>query len=564
MKFLPTLFLSIWRNRSAKRNLSLLIKFLALLIGIITAFSLGFHLLMLYEGKDYSLITGFYWTLTVMSTLGFGDITFTSDAGRLFSIVVLLSGIILLLVMLPFTFIQFFYAPWLEAQVKARAPRELPEDTENHVIMTNLEPIARSMMKKLAKEGMTYVLLVDELQQTLKYHDLGYNVVFGDPGDPVTYERLRVDKAALVILTNDDMINTKIAFTIREICKTVPIVANADEEHSIDILEFAGCTHVFPFMRMLGLTMGRRTTGPDIGTNIIGRFEELYIVEAPVMHTPIAGKSLTEVRLREKTGVTVAGFWKRGRFEQPEPLEPLDPSLILVLTGTEEQIKRYEEQYGFCTNDERRDAPVLILGGGRVGTSAAEALRERNIPFRILEKSPKMAKKGEQYIIGNAADINTLRQAGIDEARAVLITTHNDAVNIYLTIYCRQLRPDMQIISRAIRETGVSKLHSAGADLVMSFGTMGSNSITNLLRPDEELALADGLNIFRTPLPHSLVDRNLEESSLRDHTGCSVIAINRGGEMISMVDPYSPLKSDDELILIGTPEAEENFRKFYR
>ena len=61
-----------------------------------------------------------------MTTLGFGDITFTSDVGRLFSIVVLLSGVVLLLVMLPFMFIRLFYAPWLEARVRLRAPREVP------------------------------------------------------------------------------------------------------------------------------------------------------------------------------------------------------------------------------------------------------------------------------------------------------------------------------------------------------------------------------------------------------------------------------------------------------
>ena len=61
-----------------------------------------------------------------MSTLGFGDIIFTSDVGRLFSIVVLLSGVVFLLVMLPFLFIRLFYAPWLEARVRTRAPREIP------------------------------------------------------------------------------------------------------------------------------------------------------------------------------------------------------------------------------------------------------------------------------------------------------------------------------------------------------------------------------------------------------------------------------------------------------
>ena len=97
-----------------KKNLRSLSKFLVVIAAAITIYSILFHFIMEYEGRQFSWITGFYWTLTVMSTLGFGDITFVSDIGRAFSIIVLLSGIVFLLIMLPFTFIRFFYAPWLE------------------------------------------------------------------------------------------------------------------------------------------------------------------------------------------------------------------------------------------------------------------------------------------------------------------------------------------------------------------------------------------------------------------------------------------------------------------
>ena len=102
-----------------------------------------FHVIKLQaEHERHSWVTGFYWTLVVMSTLGFGDITFTSDTGRIFSIVVLLSGVVFLLVMLPFLFIRLFYAPWLEARVRLRAPREVPAAVEQHVIIAELDPIA--------------------------------------------------------------------------------------------------------------------------------------------------------------------------------------------------------------------------------------------------------------------------------------------------------------------------------------------------------------------------------------------------------------------------------------
>ena len=129
MKFLPAQLMVLVEEGEMRRNLRTLLSFLAALTGSIIAFSVIFHGLMLYEGQEHSWITGLYWTLTVMSTLGFGDITFHSDPGRLFSVFVLIYGIVMLLIVLPFTFIRFFYAPWLEAQLPAkRAPRSAEGD----------------------------------------------------------------------------------------------------------------------------------------------------------------------------------------------------------------------------------------------------------------------------------------------------------------------------------------------------------------------------------------------------------------------------------------------------
>ena len=64
------------------------------------AFTLAFHALMAYEGRQHSWLTGVYWVFTTMTTLGFGDITFTSDLGRMFSVLVMLVGTFPLLVVL--------------------------------------------------------------------------------------------------------------------------------------------------------------------------------------------------------------------------------------------------------------------------------------------------------------------------------------------------------------------------------------------------------------------------------------------------------------------------------
>jgi Trk K+ transport system NAD-binding subunit len=563
MKFLPSQFLFLIHDPRARRNIRALAKFIIVLAILITIYSVLFHYLMQLEGQEHSIVSGFYWTLVTMSTLGFGDITFTSDIGRAFSMVVILSGIIFLLVMLPFTFIRFFYAPWLEAQSKTRAPRSIREDTAGHVIITAFDPITVALVQRLKQFKHDYVIIIPDVQQALDLVDQGYAIMVGDLDDPDTYRRAQVTKAALVIALNDDMKNTNIVYTVRDIAPNVRVAANADLDDSVDILNLAGCSHCFQFMNMLGRSLARRTLGADMRSNIIGRFENLLIAEAPAMRTNLMGKTLRECGLREATGINVVGLWNRGRFTLPRPDTVIDSTTVLVLAGSENQLAGYDSFVG--ETGRPAEAPVLILGGGRVGRAAAAALAERGVDYRIVEKNPRLAnpEDEEHYVIGSAADRETLLKAGIHEAPSVFITTHTDDVNIYLTIYCRRLRPDIQIISRATMDRNITILHSAGADLVMSHASMAANTILNLLSPGRVLMLTEGLNIFRVTVHPSLVRKSLVTSGIREQTGCSTIALVRGGRLEINPDPNTLLVAGDEMIVIGTADAEKCFMQRY-
>ncbi len=315
MKFLSSQLLYFIQNKTIKKNIRVLLKFVLVILAAIIFYSSIFHFIMEYEGRQYSWITGIYWALTVMSTLGFGDITFTSDLGLVFSMVVLLTGIIFLLILLPFTVIRFFYAPWLESQAQLRTPRELPEGINNHVIITNFEPIAKSLINHLRQFNFDYVIAVNNTQAAAELMEMNYKVVIGELDKPETYSMLRVDKAALVVVNNDDMLNTNIIATIREVSECVPIITTADAYDSIDILELAGANHVFQFTKMLGVAMAHHTLGVSTQTNIIGSFGEALIAKAHAAFTPYAGKKLVESKLREITGVNVVGIWQRGKFK---------------------------------------------------------------------------------------------------------------------------------------------------------------------------------------------------------------------------------------------------------
>jgi len=550
------------RLKTAVRNLKLIARFLLVLGTMVVVYSIVFHLLMRWEGRDHSWMTGFYWTLTVMSTLGFGDITFESDAGRLFSIVVLVSGMIFLLVLLPFTFIQFFYAPWMEAQTAARAPRQLAPETSGHVILTNYDAVTRALINKLKQFGYSYALVVSDLPEALRLHDLGLNVVLGEPDLPETYERLNIHKAALVAATNTDVNNTNIAFTVRELSKTVPIITTAKSAAAEDILKLAGSTHVIRLGQLMGQSLARRTIGGDAVAHVIGQFDQLLIAEATAAGTPLIGKTLAETRLRENAGINVIGVWERGRFETAKATTQIGPNTVLVMAGSGAQFHQYNEL--FCIYHQAL-APVVIIGGGRVGRATGQALAERHLDYRIIERLPERVPPGaaEKYVIGEAGELEVLQKAGLKEAPAVIITPHDDDMSIYLTIFCRRLRGDIQVISRATHERNVSTLHRAGADFVMSYASMGSNIMFNLLKRSDILMLAEGLNVFRMKTPTALAGKSLAETKLRQETGCSVIAVNADSRLQINPDPQRPLDANSEIILIGSFAAEQEFFKRY-
>jgi Trk K+ transport system NAD-binding subunit len=555
MKFLMAQLTTMLQTGARQSNIRLLLRFLILLAAIVTLYSVLFHVIMVHEGQDHSWLTGFYWTLTVMSTLGFGDITFETDLGRLFSMVVLLSGVIFLLVMLPFTFIQFFYAPWLEAQNRARAPRVLPAGTRDHVIITHFDNVTANLIHRLDQLGFASVVLVEDLAQALELHDLGHRVLVGDLNHPDTYRNLRVEDAAMVIALNDDVTSTNIIYTVREICEDCPIVANADHDDSLDILGLAGSRHVFQFHRLLGQALARRVLGISLQANVVGRIDDLVVAELPVMATTLGGQTLLESRLRERAGVNVVGLWDRGAFHLPTPRTRLDPSAVLVVAGTDQQLARFQDAVQVPHAPDRPRGPVLILGGGRVGQAVAASLESRGTDYRIVDKRASIGRSSERVITGSAADREVLERAGLASTPSIIITTHDDDLNVYLTIYCRRLRPDVQIISRASLNRNVATLHRAGADLVMSYAAITTATIVNLLRPGRQLLLAENLNVASVPIESDQAGRSLLELNIREATGCSVIAVKRGGRQLAKPDPGEPLQADDELVLVGDADV---------
>jgi len=561
MKFLSGHLAYALRDEQLRRNLGSLMRYVAVLGVVIAVYSVLFHVVMLREGQDHSWITGIYWTLTVMSTLGFGDITFTSDLGRLFSVLVLLSGIVLLLIVLPFAFIRYFYAPWLEARLRMRAPRDVPEDVSGHVIFTAWDETVGALGRRLESDGVPWYVIEEDPNTATALHGDGVPVVRGAVDDVETYRAMGATRARMIVLNRDDLTNTNVALTVGEACSVVPVAAVAEREHSVDILELSGCTHVMHLKRQLGEQLANRVCAGLAQVHVIATYRNLLIGEFPVHGTPLEGCTLGESRLREIAGVNVAGVWDRAEMLPPRPDTLLSHLTEPVVVGSPEAIERLNE---YLIIYDTNVHPVVVIGGGEVGRSAAAALAARDIPVHLLEREASAAAAGERYadriVVGDAADREVMREVGIEEAPSIILTTNDDATNIYLAAYCRRLNPDARILSRITHDRNLAAIQRAGADLTLSYTTLATETIFALFNDRPPIVLGAGVAFHYLPCPGQLVGMTLRESAIGERTGLTVVAIEQGEELISELGPDTRLGEGTTLLTIGTDAQVEDFR----
>lgn len=561
MKFLTSQLTYLLTERETRRNLQALLRLLAFLALVVVFYSVVFHWIMAgVEGREYSWVTGFYWTLTVMSTLGFGDITFASDTGRLFSVLVLLSGIVLLLIVLPFAFIRFFYAPWLEAQIRLRAPREVPRDTAGHVVVTHWDGITQSLLRKLRPLGIPCFVLEPDPQRAADLHSDGVPVVNGAIDAVATYEALRIESAGALFANLDDATNTNVTLTAREASPDVPVIALAEKDDSIDLLELAGATHVMPLKRDLGEHLATRVSSGHAHTEVLGRVGNLLIAEFPVHGTPLEGKTIRDTKLRQAFGLNVVGVWERGRLLPAHPDQRLSAASVPVVVGNSDQLLELDT---FLVIYVVNHHPILVMGGGRVGSAACRALRARGMAVHLVEQDPVVAERlegvADRVFVGDAADREVLLEAGLGKAPSAILTTNDDATNIYLAVYCRRLNPELRIVSRITHDRNIEAIHRAGADLALSYDHLAVETVYAHLRGRELVLLGQGVDFFTLEVPRGLAGQSLAASGLRSRTGLNVLGFESADGTLVTPSPNQPIPASAKLLALGTAEQVESF-----
>lgn len=211
----------------------------------------------------------------------------------------------------------------------------------------------------------------------------------------------------------------------------------------------------------------------------------------------------------------------------------------------------------------------IVCGAGRVGARIIRELEREHTPFVAIEREARqlgqVAERGAHFIVGDATLEETLRNAGVERARALAACLPDDADNVYVVLTARGLNPGLHIVARAVEEQAEPKLLRAGANRVIAPTIIGSQRMVQaLLKPAVhdfiDSVTTDSLDLnfeqIKVSPGSDYVGHKLRFTNIRSELDVVIVAVRRSdGEMIFNPSGDARIEAGDLLIAIGRAES---------
>ena len=225
----------------------------------------------------------------------------------------------------------------------------------------------------------------------------------------------------------------------------------------------------------------------------------------------------------------------------------------------------------------RMENHYIICGYGNIGRRIAQDLDRARHPFVVIDWQQDVVEDLQEAVLphvsGDAEEEETLREAGIERARGLILTLPEDSTNVFVALMARELNPKIFILARTNNRKNRSKLLHAGANKVISPDEIGADRMAQvILRPNVDRFMehvlqtgALGLHMEEVMVEAGapLDGKSLAQARLRQQFDAVVVALidAETGEM-----KFNPRASDlihagDVLIVLGNHEMIERLRE---
>ena len=525
----------------------------------LVATALGYQWGMgVYEGRPRTFIDSLQFAVEMFTTTGFGgDARWKSPQMQAFIAVADLLGMAILVGALP-----VFVAPLVENTLSPSAPKELERSLSDHVVICSDTTRAEELIKELDANAVPYVIVEPDSERADELYDDSHRVINADPESTAGLDAARLPSARALFADVSDRVDASIVLAAKEVAEDVPIVSVVEDPDAEAYHRLAGADHVLSPRSLLGESLAAKVTTAK-RTEIdeaVSIGEELQLVEISVRHgSDLARSTLADSGIRERSGVSVVGVWVHGEFyPAPSPDMQLMEGSVLLVSGHADQLERLVDMTQSPIR-EFRAGKTVVVGYGQVGQSVAAALDDTGIPHTVVDRADVEGVD----VVGDATDPDTLEAASVEKAETVILALPDDTTTEFATLVVRDLAPDTQIIARIEKKANIKKTYRAGGDYVLSLAMVtGRMSESRLLEDRDVMSLNQQVEVVRERAP-ALAGKTIGEAAIRDKTGCTVLAIDRGDEAITDIGPETRIEPGDELVFVGTDRGIRTFEESF-
>ena len=536
-----------WQRRTVHYSL--------LLVGVMLVYAVLYHHGMrVYEGENLSFLHALQVVVETFTTTGFGsDAPWESPQMNVLVIVMDLTGVILIFMALP-----ALAFPLLEDVLSTTVPKRVENDVDDHVVICTYTSRADALIRELDSWGVDYVIVEPDRERATELYEDGYRVIHEDPESESGLERASLATARALVADVSDQVDASIVLTAQAVADDVPVVSVVEDPDRTAYHRLAGADEVLSPRPLLGESLASKVT-TSVTTNLGDGVEigdDVEIAELPIHRgSRLADTTLAESGIREQAGVNVIGAWFRGEFvTPPSPDTVLTNGTVLLVTGREDQLERLKE----LTLSEVRQfdrGDTIVIGYGQVGRTIADALDAANLSYTVVDRRDVDGVD----VVGDATEPETLRDAGIDETRSVILALPDDTTGEFATLVIRDMSPQTEVIARVEESQSIQKMYRAGADYALSLATVSGRMIASRILEDEDvLSLDQQIEVIRMQAPQ-LAGKTVGEALIRSKTGCTVVGVERNGDVLTDIGPDFRVEVEDELVIAGT---EEGIRRF--
>jgi Trk K+ transport system NAD-binding subunit len=538
-------------RQKSKRSTHRLLALLTLLPIAVLVLGLLYMLGMTYlEGHPRTFLQGLQWASETMTNTGYGaDNHWDHPVMALFVIVTPFIGQFLVFLIFP-----VLVLPYFEEKFEVRMQHELPPMAGN-VLFYRYGPAIESVVVEFDNANSPFVIFEENMVLARSLRDRGYNVVFGKLSeDPSVLERIH--EARAVVTNAGDHANATCTLLAREYGFAGPLYALADDPLYRAPMVQIGATEVFTPAHVLGAALASRASNrispPAEGMHLLGT--QVGMAEFRVRAgSPLVGKRLGDLHLREQHGVSVIGQWLGGAFTTTKgPDTQVEPGAIMVVVGGHANLEKVERM----AMPIRRAGPIVVAGFGAVGQKVIEMLQDAGETCTVIDR---LAAPGVD-VVGSVLERASLDKARVREASAVVLALSDDSESVFATAVVRDYAPEVPLIVRVLRTPNTARLYRSGADFAISVGQVAGQILAYHLLGEQTIHVENRVKFIRVNAAN-LVGEHPWRCEALERTGAKIVAVERDHEVLVEFDRGFLVRADDTLFVCGSVNSLERYQR---